>query len=196
MTYQIQDSHLPRKLFHVAGVSLIPTIYYFEPIPRQWQIATLAVITVAWVAFDFARLKNRKINDLFHHWFSGLMKKKEGEALTGVSYMLVGATLSLVLFPAPLNVTVLYFAALGDPAAAVVGKMYGKIKLFRERTLEGSMAMFLVCVGIGSLLLDFGALVVVGALAATAAELYADTLDDNLLVPLVSGVVMTMLVMG
>lgn len=188
MKQVFHDSHIPRKLFHALTGSIIPTVYLFEPVPRGWVTALTAAAAFGWFAFDSVRIRNENVNRLFARRFSFLMKKKETHALTGVSYMLGGTALALMLFSPLLAVTVLYFISLGDPAAAILGKKFGRHRLHNGRSLEGSLAMFAVCVLIAKWVGGFAwPLSLVGAAVAAAAELYSGPVDDNLTVPLISG---------
>ena len=86
-------------------------------------------------------------------------------------------------------------ARFADPAAALVGRRFGKHPLVNGRTLEGSGAFFVVAViAITAVLLTLHPdlttgwrmpMVVVGtALAGTLFELFSFRIDDNLSIPL------------
>jgi len=147
-----------------------------------------AFFTVIWISFEAARLKRPGLNGFFRQRFGFLMKTREARSPTGVAYMLAGSTLALLLFSQPVAVAVLYFIALGDPAAAVVGKAVGRVRIYRARTLEGSAVMFVVCLALGRFFADISwSAAAVGALVAALAELYSGQIDDNLTVPVLSG---------
>ena len=87
----------------------------------------------------------------------------------------------------------LSFLILGDTAAAVVGKAIGRTPVF-GKTLEGSIACFVVCVLVGWAIPDLSwARTIAGAAMATLFELLPVPLDDNLRIPLASGFAMTLL---
>lgn len=82
---------------------------------------------------------------------------------------------------------------LADPAAGLIGRRWGRIKLVHGRTLEGTMA-FVLAGGIGALATvliwhpELGwplalAISAAAVLPAALAELFASRIDDNLLVP-------------
>ncbi len=184
--------HIPRKLYHVVSASIIPTIYMLEIFDRDLIIVWVAAVTVAWLAFDFARLYVRPINELFSSLFSFLMKEKEIDQLTGMSYVLIGSTIALLLFPPMVAVASLYFMSIGDPAASIIGKAIGRFKVNGGRTVEGSVAMFVACLFV-LFFLDLNFRAAFGALAAVLAEQFSGSIDDNLTVPVISGVVMIIL---
>ena len=82
---------------------------------------------------------------------------------------------------------------IADPAASLVGKRWGKLKLFRDRSVLGTATF--VCVGsIGSMIFlmaysslngfAIGVTALVAAVAGAAAELISgERLDDNLSIP-------------
>ena len=188
MTAPGRDSHIPRKAFHAIAGSILPTAYYLKLAPDVWVVTAMTLITCVWICFDAARFRSPRLNKFFNRRFGFLMKRKEAKSFTGVTYMLAGATLTLILFKPPVAVTVLYFIALGDPAAAVVGRAFGRVKIFNGRTLEGSVTMFAVCLAIGLVFADVPpSAAVAGAFVASLAELYSGPVDDNLMVPVLSG---------
>ena len=189
-----KDAHLPRKLFHILSGSIIPVLYYFEPLPREWTFHGVGIAFVIWIIFEVSRLKNESINQLFMRFFSGFMKTKEMDKYTGVSFMLGGALLSMMLFEAELAAITLFFIAIGDPVAAVIGKKFGHIRYKNGRSFEGSVAMFTVCFLVALSLSDYPIPVMIaGSFVAAVAEAFSGAIDDNLTVPLLSGVAITAL---
>lgn len=93
------------------------------------------------------------------------------------------------------------FLVLGDMSAAMIGVSFGgetvSLKLGRsgKKSMEGSVAMFLVCFLAGCAVFFHVRLreyaVFMGALAATVTELYEPfCLNDNLTIPLFSSLAM------
>ena len=85
------------------------------------------------------------------------------------------------------------FLTIGDTFAALVGINFGKRWYIKQnKSLEGSLACFVSCSVFGI----FGwksFLAVLGALAATLAELSNIPIDDNITIPIFSALVMTLL---
>jgi dolichol kinase len=185
------DSHLPRKLFHLLAASMIPTIYYFEMIDRQWTLGLTLATTLVWVIADIGRIKNESINLLFKRMFASLMKTKEEKSLTGASYTLIGSSLSLLLFSPAIAVSAIYFMAIGDPTASVMGKAFGKTRFSNGKSIVGSVAMFLICLMIAYAITGSAIMAIIGATVAAITEFLTGSLDDNLTIPLVAGGAMT-----
>jgi dolichol kinase len=184
----IKDSHYPRKVFHTLAGAVIPSAYYFAILPQEaltWIVLTAAAV---WVGFDSLRLRNASLNERFTRALRPLLKRKEARALTGASHLLGGASIAILLYPTAVMMTTLFFIALGDPAAAVVGKRFGRTRFSNGRSLEGSFAMFATCLFIARWLGGFTwSVSTAGAMIAAVTELYSGKIDDNITVPLLSG---------
>jgi dolichol kinase len=85
----------------------------------------------------------------------------------------------------------------GDPAAAVLGRRFGRVRLVHGRTLEGTLSFVGVATAVAFLALWLGyphpvagalLLALSGALAGGLAELFSLRVDDNLSVPLAAAV--------
>jgi dolichol kinase len=180
-----------RKIFHSLAAPIIPLAYYFELLPRNiiFWLAVLAL--VIWIPTDLARVYHKGFNEWAGRMFWMLLKDKESGQITGSSYMLIGIVITLSLFEPAIACAALLFNALGDPAAAVVGKGIGRVRFSNGKSLEGVLAMLAVCVAVGVSMIGFGLTAMAGAVSASVMEFFTGKMDDNLTVPLVSGAVMT-----
>jgi glycerol-3-phosphate acyltransferase PlsY len=122
--------------------------------------------------------------------------------LTGASYLMLASMVCMLIFgigPAGrvsgVFIAAISFLALGDTAAAIVGLSIGRVRIFRK-TLEGTLAGLLVCIGVAwvvSILpgLDFPlGIGILGAVSASVVEALPIEVNDNVVVPLLSGTVM------
>ena len=82
---------------------------------------------------------------------------------------------------------------LGDPAAAIVGRRFGRTPVGDGRTLEGTLAFVAVgFVAAASTLLilghpgPIGVLAVAGAVGGAVGEILSRRIDDNLMIPVLS----------
>jgi dolichol kinase len=113
--------------------------------------------------------------------------------LTGASFILMSVCLSVLLFPKPIAVCALSFIIVGDTFAAIIGRPWGKHR-FGDKSIEGSLgcfagALLVACFAPGIPL----AIGIPGAVVATLVEAAPIKLDDNITVPLASGLVMLLL---
>jgi dolichol kinase len=191
-------SEFRRKTFHLLGL-LVPAIYYAalkRKLLTQWQgVAIVGTIGGVMLIVDILRLTVPAVNDLFIRHMGGLMRKKEKDRINGSTYYMIGCALTMAFFNPTIAIVSLLFLDLGDLMAALVGITFGRIKLYGGKSLEGCLACFFTCCAIG--LIGFSNvrlaeyITVAGALAATLTELFFDQINDNLTIPIVSGLVMT-----
>lgn len=182
---------LSRKILHLITNSLVPIIYYFVDIPQMWMSELLGLAAILFVIIDLGRTRNIWIAKVFKKFFNPMMRSHELDGkLTGASYLLIGSFITVALFPKPIAVLALLFATFGDTFAALYGQRFGKIKIW-NKTLEGSLAGLLVCFIIAWFISDVpDAVKYFGAFAAMFIELMPVRVDDNLRIPLFSGLIM------
>jgi dolichol kinase len=142
------------------------------------------------------RFEFPSINQVIFRYLKPIVKEEEKKRILGTTYFIFAALLVVWLFKKPIAITSISFAVFGDAAATLVGVKWGRIKL-GQRSLEGSIAFFLICliVGLGLLrvlMLNLN-IVLIGALAAALIELLPLPFDDNLTVPIFSALVMSLI---
>jgi dolichol kinase len=99
--------------------------------------------------------------------------------------------LTLFLYRTELATLAICFLAFGDVAATTIGERYGKTKI-GNKSLEGSIAFVVAAVLAGFLLSLVGIsivywLILAGAIIAAGVELLPLPINDNLVIPLVTG---------
>ena len=127
--------------------------------------------------------------------FQAAAKRKRSITLNGASYLFIASLVAFLVFPRDIAVLALSFLAIGDPVATIVGKRIGKRKLL-GKTLEGDSASFVSCLAVGFVFyyagLDIPLLTILaGSVSAAIVEAIPLPINDNLTMPLLSGVVMT-----
>lgn len=176
-----------RLVFHSLG-GIIPILYYFLDIKRTNALIILAPFLLAFLIFDIVRLRNPRLNAKFTDTFSPFLHEYEKKQFNASTYFLISSFVAILVFPENIAVIALCFLAFGDTMAAFVGTAAGRVRVF-EKTLEGSVACFLTCFLLALLLFDIR-ISCIGALAATLVELLPFKIDDNLLIPIISGAAM------
>lgn len=178
-----------RDLFHSLGLA-IPIGYLF--FPREVVLLGVALAMVLYVGSDLLRLFHRGFRRFFDRLLgSRFLKERERRNLIGSSYFLIGAFLSVLLFPREAAIPALFVASLADIAASEVGSRWGRHPIRTSRSLEGSLAFF----GTASLLiwafypgpLWWGLIV---AAASALVEAFSFGVDDNLSIPLVTALLL------
>ena len=149
------------------------------------------------LGLDLMRFRMAGLNRLFLRWLAPLLKYDEDRKITGASYMLVAAFIAFLAFDRQVAVLALFFLALGDPAAALVGsrmpgpRLLGKSPGGTAAFAGVSMLVVLTLSFTGTIDYHWGMLV--GGLVAAVVELAPLPVDDNLTIPLASGAAMQLL---
>ena len=181
-----------RGLVHIALALSIAILVSL--LPRDIVLMLLSLFTSVVIIADLSRLRFAKFHTWFQAVFKPFLRDYESSRLLGATYMLVGCLVSVTLFPREIAVLAISYLAVGDALATVVGERIGKHRLFKKN-LEGVLACLFGCVAIGlgwyfSGLNASLVLVLAGAIVAAAAESLPLPIDDNLTIPVLSGLVM------
>jgi len=187
-----------RKLYRCAGL-IFPILYIFYS--KNLVLGILSILTFMVIIIEILRFNFPSMTKKYFKYFGAIAKKKEKDRISGTTYVLVAILLIILFFEQSIAIAAIFFLILGDAAASLFGQKYGRTKIL-NKSLEGSLAMFVVCLISGFFLLWIGLdltpnLVIVGSLAATAAELIPlkkkSIIDDNLTIGIISGLVMLLL---
>ena len=183
---------LRRKSIHLFGL-VFPILYVFTT--RHTAIIVVGSLLAVALGVELLKAFLPAFRVIFVRIFSPMLRSQERRGgLTGATYYLIGSFLCILLFDKILAIVCLCFLTLGDLFAALIGKQWGRIKLFSRKSLEGSLACFVVCAAV-ALLMGFHPIVAIaGALVATLIELLPTGVDDNVTVPLISGLAMHLLI--
>jgi acyl phosphate:glycerol-3-phosphate acyltransferase len=184
-----------RKLYHVLASSLFPLVYLYQPFQMDEPNCRLLLLFATGASFsvsfllDVLRLMDKEFNSRFMKLFSLLIRDSEEKRLNGSTFLCLAFFLVILLFPARIAITAMFFLSLGDASAELWGRYFGRIKLF-GKSLEGSSAFFLVAFGIAFALWHSWPVALISALAGTLIELLSFEWDDNFTVPLGSAFVL------
>ena len=163
---------------------------YFLLSKLQFVLLVGSLLCLALI-IEFLRFRNPTFRKLFFRFVGRLLWKEEDKRLTGATALLMGDLICAIFLSRPIVVAAMLFLALGDTFAYLVGHALGKIKVCEEKTLEGSLAFLVVGIVIVFLIPNFNPLIgIIGAVAGCAVELLPWDVDDNLSIPLISGLVM------
>jgi dolichol kinase len=191
---QRTDRVLPlRKLIHLSGAAF-PLLYLVAPRGIVLLVALVCLVFV--VAIEWGRQRWAPL-ERFFEWFIGpaLREGEERNPTTG-TWSMLGIIVTVVAFNRAVAIPAMFYAHLGDPAAEVVGRRWGRHRLPNGKSLEGSLGCFAVCVLIGLvcswiLPLSLG-IAIVGALTAALAEASPLPQGDNLWMAPLSALAMTL----
>ena len=189
-------SEYKRKSIHLFNLAIPFSYHYF--FPEKWVfVKLLSILMVLFIIFDILRHKVAWVKSLFSLFLDSMLRSHEQEGkLTGATWVMIGAVISIILFSKPVAIIALIFMSLGDSAAGLIGQRYGKHKIW-NKSWEGFFGGLFVCIIIGiiySLLTTLPMTISLsGAVAAMVMEILPIPLDDNFKIPLGAGAIMMML---
>lgn len=186
------SSELGRKSIHLVSLC-IPIIYL--NINHVTGILILVAMTVTSFAMDLLRHWHAPSRQLLMKVVGPLLRKHEVESdplrLTGATWVLIAATLSLSVFPTIVGVTAFTVLIVSDTCAALVGRLI-KTRPFFDKSLGGSTVFAVsavIVVGIYASIFDLPTSFIIagafGAVISAIVEAASVTLrmDDNISIP-------------
>ena len=187
--------HIGRKVYHLAGGLGLLSLYFV--LNRDQALLLYAALFLLVLTLDLIRLNVPSINRIVLTKFSSFIRANEEHRLTGTAPYVLGIGLSLFLYRMDIAAAAICFLIFGDVAATTIGERYGRTKI-GNKSLEGSLAFVAAAVSAGLLLPLAGitvvpGVIVFGAIVAAGVELLPLPVNDNLVIPLVSGGLMTLI---
>jgi dolichol kinase len=154
----IPAREINRKLLHGFALALPIGIYYgpgFFNLPQSSACYIIGAIFLFVLVFEGYRLHNRDCQRVFKQLFGPLLRSEENGKLTGATWVLGGSVICSLLALSSQSAAAAAFLGLtlfiiGDAAAALVGKAFGRTRIGRK-TLEGALGCYVLCVLISSL---------------------------------------------
>ena len=186
-----------RKTFRIGVGSIFPIIYYFSPtrlLPLCFVLYFSGITTVLEI---LRRIVPGSYGVMVEH-SKGILKEKAG-FLLGITNFLIANLFCIIFFSKSVAIASLLFMIFGDAMSTVIGKKYGRIRFFHQRSIIGSVSFFVTCLIIGLILMVLPRIelsfliILIGSLTATIIELLPLPLDDNLTVAPVTCIVMEIL---
>lgn len=171
-----------RRVFHAANGTLIVLAIGWAGLPLSIALPILGGMLFVAVIMDLIRLLDPKFNVLFFRTFSSLASPRERKAIASSTWYTLSALLVLLLFPEDYALAGILVLAWADPAASIVGQLWGKTR-FLAGSVRGSGTFVLVGFLVLLLFVSWPSALVT-ALATGIVEALPVDLDDNLLVPI------------
>ena len=188
------SAEIYRKIVHLLS-SAIPLSYLWFFKDKFLMIYLLGFLSLISVLIEFFRNKNGYIKYLFNNNFYFMLRKNESKgAITGATWLLLGNIITIYLYPIYIAVPALLFLSIGDSFAAIIGKCFSTIKL-GKKSLIGSLAGILssiICVLFVNQVLPIS-VIILGAVFAMLIELIPMPINDNLTIPIISGLFMVII---
>ncbi|MBI5532003.1 MAG: hypothetical protein HY898_04760 [Deltaproteobacteria bacterium] len=194
-----------RTVFHMAMGTLAIGLYQFVINLRQAMIILLSLLGIT-ITLEVTRRIWKRWNHILltSPVFHPIARPREYHTINSSTWYLTALCLIGPLFSKPAVSAGVLILAFADPAAAWVGKRWGKRKLHRQKSIVGSLAFLVVAFVVASAFLlglypQFTIAQRLGAagLAATAgaiAELFSERIDDNFTVPIAAVLASSLLI--
>ncbi|HLC39099.1 MAG TPA: glycerol-3-phosphate acyltransferase [Patescibacteria group bacterium] len=187
--------HKKVKLWRLVSRPLaivFPLLLYYTD--KKVTLLVLGPILLISIIADLIRLLNKKANLFFLITKPGIYKEKEARRFSSITLFLMASFLIILIFPTPIAVLATVFLIFGDMFSKFFGIQYGRTNFF-GKTLEGSVAYFVVCFCAGFFLLDYFPnlslfMILAGSIVAAIIEVLPLGVDDNLSTGVISAAAM------
>jgi len=184
-----------------TGVIGLILFFSSEQVPEFWGYGVLLIAVLGFLA-DYLRQKNPLFNKFVIMLMGPLMRKSEREGVSGLPFYALGIALSLLFYQKDLALISIMFLIFSDPVSSFFGVLYGKDKILPNKSLQGFVAGFFTCylvtlfylLNLGQTSIDMLTFSLVAGLIGAGSELIsAFNIDDNLTIPVISGLGLTIL---
>ncbi len=184
---------LGRKIIHITILVVLAAYFFIQNkmidlgytaiLAKQVALLFLVTLLIVFLILEYLRLElGWKMP-----FFSQFIRPKEQNRMYGVIYFLSATIISLAVFDYKIALAALLMTTFGDMIAALVGKRYGTTLIYRNKTWAGFFGELITNLIVGFIILDSIYVILGMALVATIVETLVDELDDNLLIPIFSG---------
>ncbi len=189
----LRPTNYARNLYHLAnGITALVFIELVLP-PTGLIVVAALLAALAWT-LELGRRRSRPLQRVLMTLFGRVIHPHERLRVNSATWYATALLVLALSSPPAVCAVAVSILALADPAAAIVGRRWGRIRLINGRSLEGSATFFAVgslaalavlSVFHGELGVETALLVAAAASApATVAELVSKRIDDNLTIPL------------
>ena len=192
------DLHLARKCFHMSGGLVFLSLYLGLGFSKDYMAAIIGAILAGVMSLEYARARSEWVNALAVKVMGPVMRDTEVNQLTGIPFYMASCLFAFLIFPHHVAVLSILYLAFGDPSSSFFGVLYGRSKIFPNKSLQGTLGGFLVCFTVTLIYFLWQQippekllmLTLLGGFAGCLAELLPLNVDDNFSIPLVSGILM------
>lgn len=191
------DLQFPRRFFHM-GMGIFSGAVYYLFLPHQAAVTILGTAACVVYIVEQLRINYPEHAATFKIFTKYLLRAEEQLKESAGMPFVMGLLLTLLSFPKVVALTAIFTLGVADPMSALIGIRFGKNKIVKGKSLEGSAAFFistfLITMGVfGGLYQNDISLVlllaIIVSLVMTAFELLPIKLDDNLTIPIMMGLI-------
>ena len=183
-------SELFRKCIHLSCI-LFPLLYLFW-LEKEQIVILCGLITCGFIAGEVLRYRTDFGKKLFKIIFTPLLREGEkNKTITGATWLFMAQTAAFMLYSKKIAIAAVLILIIADSLAAIIGKRYGN-KRFFDKTLIGSLVFYgCTVVILITVIPEIAFWAPLIALPVTFLEAYRFPVNDNLLIPLFTGLLLT-----
>ena len=183
---------LIRETIHASGF-FIPIIAGFIGIYPMSLI--ICVVSILYFLSELSRMNRKNMPIISAITRNAASPTERYEFAAAPLYFAMGIFLTLLLFPAPVSGAAIAIFTLGDSTASLFGGLISKkpLPFNKGKTVEGSLTGFFFAFMAGIFFVS-PALALIGAAVAMAIESLPLPVNDNILIPLGTGLTLLLLV--
>ncbi|KAJ8656326.1 hypothetical protein O0I10_007890 [Lichtheimia ornata] len=197
---------IPRKAFHYSIGFLVVYLYMQGVEAKSIYPPLIAFLSVV-LTTEVMRFSSDSFNVLYCKVCGPLMRQSEVKSrINGVAYYLAGCIFATYFFPTEIASMSIIYLSWADPTASICGRLWGRYTpRFGKKSLAGTSGAIII-----GALVTFGFLIqheslsralaysVYGGLVAGFSEALGDSagLDDNLVIPVVSSIMLWIPLVG
>lgn len=200
--FELLLPELRRKSIHLTG-ALIPAVYYF--IDRETAIVFLSIINAVLLVVEWLRLHGKP------NFPEMLIRPHEKKQVAAYIYFQLAAFFTILVFDKTIAIAALFMLAFGDAASGIAGAAVRRGNVRQEtgrwiKPLPIIAVMFSVCTATWVILMNLPhapdmkvlspGVYFMGALGATLGDavhlrIIGKPVDDNLIIPVLASIFMT-----
>lgn len=168
-------------------MAVVPACGWLISYPLALSLS--GALLLASLVVEIARRWWPRVNRLLWQLIPATFRRGEERRILGSTWFALGMSAALLFFGRDAGGTAVLFLAWGDPAAEFVGRRWGTPG--KRKTAAGSLGCLAACLLAGLVGIGLGGLspwaVLTGGLVATLVERWSPPPDDNLWMPILSG---------
>ena len=180
-----------RELIHASGI-FVPIVASLVGVTA---VATSIILVLGfYLASEYLRTEGKRMPVIYSITRKAASPTELYQLVLAPVYFAVGILFTLLLFPSPANYASIAIFALGDSAASLFGSSFSRnpLPFNKDKSLEGSSAGFLFAFLAGSIFVS-PLIALAGAAVAMIVEYLPLPINDNLLIPVCTGLTLTLL---
>ena len=187
-----------RKIFHTFNGLFGLWLWGYSGLSEFAVIMILATFLSFAIGTEILRRVYPPYNEMVLKMVGSMMRERERTQISSATWYMAAIMILFLFFPKVVGILALWYVAMGDTFAGIIGTRYGRHKLSTHLSVEGSLAAFTVCF-VGTLFFarfGFDTFILTGSklwifslcggMIGAAAEASFKKIDDNLVIPLVS----------